>query len=158
MSAKRKYQKITKLWTPLVCFLLATLVLLTANFNRVSYILGGDYYTKQSGVVVEHNTDNLFFIIPMVKIEWSYGGEKHTCEKLDFTSRDKGSEVNIGVNMKAPKYCVLLNNEKLYLFNSIVAGVWLLSVVFLVRHFRLRYIQRKMKGATSNVKEEKAKQ
>ena len=91
----------------------------------------------------------------MVKIEWSYSGEKYTCEKLDFTSRDKDSDVNIAVNTKAPKYCVLLNNERLYIFNSITAGVWLLSVVFLVRHFRLRYIQRKRKGETSNVKEEK---
>lgn len=138
-----EYEKVTKLWTPLISFLVLTVILLLANFNRLSYMLGGNYYEKQSGVVLEHNTDNLFFVIPMVKIQWSYKDKTYEIERLDFTNVENGRSIDIAVNTKAPNHCILLNNNKLFLFNVIAVLLWVLTLVFLIRHLRLRYYQRK---------------
>ena len=138
-----KYEKVTRVWTPLISFLLLTVILLLTNFNRLSYVIGNDYYEKKSGVVLEHNTDNLFFIIPMVKLQWNYKDKVYEIERLDFTNTPSGKSVDIAVNTKAPNHCLLLDNGKLFWFNIIVLILWIVSLVFLIRHIKLRYYQQK---------------
>ena len=95
-------------------------------------MLGGNYYEKQSGVVLEHNTDNLFFVIPMVRIQWSYKDKTYEIERLDFTNVENGKSIDIAVNTKAPNHCILLNNNKLFLFIILVLLLLWINLVFLI--------------------------
>lgn len=104
--------------------------------------MNGDYYKKQTGVIMEHNTDNLFFIIPMVKVRWEYKGKSYDIERLDFTNVSEGSPVSIAVNTKAPNHCLLLDNSRLLWFNIIVGLLWLTTLGFLIRHIYLRRSQK----------------
>lgn len=148
---RRKKVTISKVMTPVVMTLFVFLLLLLMNLHSLTHFFNREEYQSVKATVVEETKDSFAMVIPMVTVYYQYGETTYEDKKLFVLqplfglSSQKGDELTIYVNQKAPNHFIFKEN---FFANGVN---WLLLVfegVFIslfVRRCRRIYLNHKEK-------------
>lgn len=125
----RKKVGVNRIMTPLAVLLFFLFLHIVVNYDSLTYSMNRGSYEKITAVVEKPTTDKFLLLIPMVTIQYSYGGEQYTedcyfvTQKLFFLSDGPGTELTVYVNKQAPNHTLF----KTHFFGSLVN--WLLLLM-----------------------------
>ena len=139
---KIKKVGINKILTPIVVLLLLLFIQMLLNFDGLCHLCNMSSYEKQTAVISRTTTDKFLLVIPMVEIQYSYGGQAYSEEKyfvvppLFGRTDETGAPVPVYVNTLAPGHTLFRLNFFLCPANILILLLEAVCVCMLI--FRIR--------------------
>lgn len=137
---KRKAIRVNKILRPVSVWLLIVFLQLVLNFDSTCYLFNHSRYEEATAVVTEKKTDPYLLLVPMVQLQYEYGGKTYTADKFFVLqpffglSDEKGTSLSVYVNTLAPEYVIF----DTFFFRNILNWVlMIIGICCLVRIYKL---------------------
>ena len=79
---KRKAIRLNKILRPIGVLLLILFLQLVLNFDSICYTLNHSEYEETTAVVTKEKTDPYLLLVPMVTLQYKYGGKTYSVDKF----------------------------------------------------------------------------
>lgn len=126
---KRKAIRLNKILRPIGVLLLILFLQLVLNFDSICYTLNHSEYEETTAVVTKEKTDPYLLLVPMVTLQYKYGGKTYSVDKFFVLqpffglSGKEGTSLTIYVNKLAPGYAIFDTS----FFRNIIN--WILGII-----------------------------